>query len=92
MRNLAIFSLPMNRLLAQRLGANTRFGARNFQSSSRMMNNVFGTPKDGVYSNIPFPIKTKTIPFALPYWGVLGFFFAFPFLTTYWHLKKAGNI
>ncbi|SGZ46655.1 CIC11C00000004304 [Sungouiella intermedia] len=66
---------------------------RNFQTSSRvLLGNVYGSPKEGVYSNLPFKVKTKVVPFGVGWWGVMGFFFAFPFLTSYWHMKKAGNI
>lgn len=65
---------------------------RNFQTSAISLNKVYGTPLGGVYSNIPFQIKNrKYIPFAVYYWGTLGFFLAFPFLTTWWHLKKSGS-
>lgn len=64
---------------------------RFFSSSSRAMDKIFGSPKEGVYSNLPFKVKDRKIPLAIPYWGVLGFFFAFPFLSTYYHLKKAGS-
>ncbi|CAH2352791.1 cytochrome c oxidase subunit 8, mitochondrial [[Candida] railenensis] len=64
---------------------------RNFQTSSRSMNKIFGTPAEGVYSNLPFKVKNRKIPLSVPFWGILGFFFAFPFLASYWHMKKAGS-
>lgn len=64
---------------------------RNFQTSSRSMNKIFGTPQEGVYSNIPFKVKNRKIPLAVPFWGILGFFFAFPFLASYWQMVKAGS-
>lgn len=76
-----------------RLGLRTTRASRNFQTSSRiLLGNVYGTPKEGVYSNLPFKVKTKFIPFGVGLWGVMGFFFAFPFLASYLHMKKAGNI
>ncbi|RCK54331.1 Cytochrome c oxidase polypeptide VIII, mitochondrial [Candida viswanathii] len=68
---------------------------RNFQVSSKRLEDintiVYGHPQEGVYSNLPFKVKNrKFIPFAVYYWGVLGFFFAFPFLTSWWQLKKSG--
>lgn len=66
---------------------------RNFSSTARVSNAVFGTPKSGPYSNLPFKVHgRKLIPFQVYWWGVLGFFFAFPFLTSWWHMKKAGNL
>ncbi|EGV64154.1 hypothetical protein CANTEDRAFT_105290 [Yamadazyma tenuis ATCC 10573] len=82
----------MNRLLSQKLAINNRMMVRNFQSSSKRLSSVFGHPKEGVYSNIPFTIKRKIIPLSVYYWGTLGFFFSFPFLTTLLHLKKSGSI
>ncbi|KAK6465309.1 hypothetical protein DFJ63DRAFT_332738 [Scheffersomyces coipomensis] len=67
----------------------TRPGLR-LQSAKRM-NAWFGTPAEGKYTNIPFTVKTKFIPFKVYYWGILGTFFAFPFLTTAWQMYKAGN-
>ncbi|KAI5951860.1 COX8 [Candida jiufengensis] len=70
---------------------------RQFQQSSKLlsgdvMTQVYGTPKEGVYSNLPFQVKNrKFIPFAVWYWGVLGFFFAFPFLSTGWQMYKSGS-
>lgn len=65
---------------------------RNFQTSSRSMNSIFGSPQEGVYSNLPFKVKNTKIPFAFKWYGTLGFFFSFPFLATYWHLKKSGSL
>lgn len=82
----------MNRFLQLKsIRFQPRIVGRQFQTSSRVMNNIYGTPKSGVYSNLPFNVKRKFIPFGVYYWGILGFFFSFPFLTTYWHLYKAGS-
>ncbi|WPK23288.1 hypothetical protein PUMCH_000523 [Australozyma saopauloensis] len=78
--------------MISRVGLRAPRATRNFQVSAKSMNSVFGTPKTGTYSNIPFPVKTKRVPFALVWYGTFGFFFAFPFITAYWHMKKAGNI
>lgn len=67
---------------------------RNFQVSSKKLDMntlVYGHAKEGVYTNLPFKVQNrKFIPFAVYYWGVMGFFFAFPFLTSWWQLKKSG--
>lgn len=66
---------------------------RGFKSSAVRSNEIFGTPKSGVYSNLPFQVKNrKFIPFPVYYWSVLGFFFAFPFVSTWWQLKKSGSL
>ncbi|KAI5968862.1 COX8 [Candida margitis] len=69
---------------------------RSFQISAKLMSgdmqNIYGHPQEGVYSNLPFKVKgRKFIPFAVWYWGVLGFFFAFPFLTSTWQIYKSGG-
>lgn len=64
---------------------------RGFQTSTRTFNKIFGSPQEGVYSNLPFKVKNRKIPFSIMWFGVFGFFFAFPFLTTYRALKKAGS-
>lgn len=69
-----------------------RLATRNFQTSARTMGNkIYATPAEGRYTNIPFKVKNRKTPLALTVYGVLGFFFAFPFLTSYYHLKKAGS-
>lgn len=75
--------------MISRVGMRT---TRNFQTSARAMNSIFGSPKTGIYSNLPFKVKTSKVPFAIGWYGTFGFFFAFPFLVSYWHMKKAGNI
>ncbi|ODV76628.1 uncharacterized protein CANTADRAFT_36346, partial [Suhomyces tanzawaensis NRRL Y-17324] len=64
---------------------------RTFRSSAVASNAVYGSPKTGPYSNLPFKVKDRKIPFGLFYWSITGLFFAFPFLSTYWHMKKAGS-
>ncbi|RLV96079.1 hypothetical protein JA1_000500 [Spathaspora sp. JA1] len=66
---------------------------RTFKSSTRVMNEIYGTPAEGPYSNIPFKVVgRKFVPLPVFFWGIMGFFFAFPFITTYWHLKKSGSL
>lgn len=71
-----------------------RFAARSrtFRTSAVSLNSIHGTPKEGIYSNLPFKVKNTKLPFGIGWWGTFGFFFAFPFLSAYWHMKKAGNI
>lgn len=69
-----------------------RVARRNFQTSARSMNKIFGTPAEGVYSNLPFKVKNAKIPFSLRYWSFFGFFFLFPFMSSYYHMIKAGNL
>lgn len=67
--------------------------SRNFMTSSRVMShNPYGSPATGLYSNLPFKVHNTRIPFAFKWWGVFGFFFAFPFITCYVHMKRSGNI
>ena len=66
---------------------------RGFSSSAIRANAIYGTPKSGPYSNLPFKVKDrKFIPFGLVWWGVPGFFFLFPFMSSYWQLKKSGSL
>lgn len=45
------------------------------------------------YRVTPFKIHgRKIIPFPVLYWGTIIFFFSFPFLTTFMHLKRSGNL
>lgn len=77
--------LARSKLISQKVST------RNFQTSARSFNNIFGSPKTGVYSNIPFKVKNRKIPISFWFWGVTGSLFAFPFVSTYWHLKKSGS-
>ncbi|KAK8442695.1 hypothetical protein RJF_0599 [Candidozyma auris] len=79
-------------MMITRLGLRTTRASRNFQTSARAMNKVFGEPATGLYSNLPFKVKNTKIPFALKWWGTFGFFFSFPFITAYVHMKRAGNL
>ncbi|KAK6204822.1 uncharacterized protein RJT21DRAFT_117276 [Scheffersomyces amazonensis] len=83
-----MFTRPGLNLLNKRVFAQQQ---RGFKQSSMVMNQIFGTPASGVYSNIPFKVKTKYVPFRLAYWGILTTFFFFPFLTSGWQMYKAGD-
>lgn len=85
-------NLKTKSIMISRVGLRAARPSRNFQTSARAMNNIFGTPKAGVYSNLPFRVKGLKIPFGVYWWGTFGFFFAFPFLSSWWHMKKAGNL
>lgn len=82
-------------MMVTRLGLRAPRLSRNFMQSARNMaahENPYGHPATGVYSNLPFKVKGTKIPFGFKWWGVFGFFFSFPFLTSYVHMKRAGNI
>ena len=78
--------------MISRVGLRANQSTRSFKVSARALNSVFGTPQTGTYSNLPFPVKTKRIRFAIGFYGTATLFFAIPFMTCYWHLKKAGNL
>ncbi|GEQ71724.1 hypothetical protein JCM33374_g5410 [Metschnikowia sp. JCM 33374] len=78
--------------MISRVGLRAPRATRNFQTSAVTMNSVYGSPKTGIYSNLPFKVKDRKIPFGIVWWGTYGLFFAFPFLTAYWHLKKSGSL
>ena len=46
-------------MLARSKVITQRVSARNFQTSARSFNDIFGSPKTGVYSNIPFKVKDR---------------------------------
>jgi len=48
--------------------------------------------KEGVYSNIPFKVHNRKIPFGIVFFGFLGVGFAVPFIASFVQLKKSGNI
>lgn len=48
--------------------------------------------KEGVYSNIPFKVKDRKIPYGIIHFGFLGVGFLVPFIAVYVQLKKSGNI
>lgn len=48
--------------------------------------------KEGVYSNLPFKVLNRRIPYAFLHFGFFGLGFAVPFIAVYVQLKKHGNI
>ncbi|KAG7195262.1 uncharacterized protein KQ657_003788 [Scheffersomyces spartinae] len=74
----------------------SRTTIRSLQSSGRRLNahlpNPYGTPASGIYSNLPFKVKNRKIPLGFFWYGTLGFFFSFPFLVSWLHMYKAGNL
>lgn len=79
-------------MMISRLGLRANRATRNFQTTARAMNKVYGAPETGVYSNLPFKVKGTKIPFAFKWWGTFALFFSFPFISAYVHLKRAGNL
>lgn len=45
---------------------------------------------EGVYSNLPFKVHNRKIPFGIIHFGFFGVGFAVPFLITYVQFKKNG--
>lgn len=48
--------------------------------------------KEGVYSNIPFKVHNRKIPYGVVHFGFFAVGFAVPFISCYVQLKKSGNI
>ena len=48
--------------------------------------------KDGVYTNIPFKVHNRKIPFGVIHFGFFGVGLAVPFLIAFVQMKKSGNI
>ncbi|ODV59010.1 cytochrome c oxidase subunit VIII [Ascoidea rubescens DSM 1968] len=46
--------------------------------------------KEGVYSNLPFKVHNRKIPFAVIHFGFFGLGFAIPFIACAWQLHKSG--
>lgn len=61
---------------------------RAFSSTSRQAAHF----KEGVYSNLPFKVVDRKIPFGIVYFGFFTVGFAVPFIASFVQLKKSGNI
>ncbi|CCF56026.1 hypothetical protein KAFR_0A05910 [Kazachstania africana CBS 2517] len=47
---------------------------------------------EGVYSNLPFKVLNRKIPYGVIHFGFFGLGFAVPFLIGFVQMKKSGNI
>lgn len=61
---------------------------RTFSSTARSAAHF----KEGVYSNIPFKVHDRKIPYGVVHFGFFALGFAVPFISCYVQLKKSGNI
>lgn len=61
---------------------------RAFSSTSRQAVHF----KEGVYSNVPFKVQNRKIPFGIVFFGFMGVGFAVPFIASFVQLKKSGSI
>ncbi|KAL3231412.1 Cytochrome c oxidase subunit 8, mitochondrial [Nakaseomyces bracarensis] len=48
--------------------------------------------KEGVYTNLPFKIHNRKIPYAIVHFGFFTVGFAVPFIACYVQMKKSGQI
>lgn len=46
--------------------------------------------KEGPYSNLPFKVHNRKIPFGFIHFGFFAFGFALPFIACYVQFKKSG--
>lgn len=65
-----------------------RVAKRNFSSTVSRM----GHGPDGPYSNLPFKVHNRKIPYVVIHWTFFIVGFSTPFAITYYNLKKAGNL
>lgn len=61
---------------------------RTFASTARTAAHF----KEGVYSNIPFKVHNRKIPYGVVHFGFFAVGFAVPFIACFVQLKKSGNI
>ncbi|KAH3682950.1 hypothetical protein WICPIJ_006080 [Wickerhamomyces pijperi] len=46
--------------------------------------------EEGVYTNIPFKVHNRKIPYAIVHFSFFGLAFAIPFVAVYVQLKRSG--
>ncbi|EDO18720.1 hypothetical protein Kpol_1055p77 [Vanderwaltozyma polyspora DSM 70294] len=73
-------------MFKQLVGLSTR---RAFSSSVKAQGAHL---KDGVYTNIPFKVHNRKIPYAVVHTAFFSVGFLVPFLISWVQLKKSGNI
>lgn len=47
---------------------------------------------DGPYSNLPFAVHNRKIPYGVLHWGFFGLGMLTPVGIVYYYLKKNGNL
>ncbi|CCH58431.1 hypothetical protein TBLA_0A06400 [Henningerozyma blattae CBS 6284] len=65
----------------------TRLATRRAFSQTARANGHFA---EGVYSNIPFKVHNRKIPYGVIHFGFFTVGFSVPFLITWAHLKRSG--
>ncbi|KAH3899945.1 probable Cytochrome c oxidase polypeptide VIII, mitochondrial [Saccharomycodes ludwigii] len=60
---------------------------RSFASTMKTQGVHF---KDGVYTNIPFKVHNRKIPYAIVHFSYFLVGFAVPFIASYVQLKRSG--
>ncbi|KAL6947034.1 Cytochrome c oxidase subunit 8A, mitochondrial [Hanseniaspora vineae] len=63
---------------------------RSFTSTMRAQSGVHF--QEGVYSNLPFKVKNRKIPYGIIHFGFFALGFAVPFISCFVQLKKSGSI
>ncbi|ODV95949.1 hypothetical protein PACTADRAFT_41184 [Pachysolen tannophilus NRRL Y-2460] len=63
---------------------------RRFLSSTSQK--LSGHGDVGPYSNLPFKVKNRRVPYAIPHFIFFAAGFGIPFFACYVQLKRAGNI
>ncbi|KAL6933792.1 hypothetical protein ACO0R3_001570 [Hanseniaspora guilliermondii] len=63
---------------------------RQFSIQSKQLHQ-FGVA-DKLYSNLPFKVKNRVIPYKIVHYSFFIFGYSLPFIITYIQLKRAGNI
>lgn len=74
----------------QSFAASRNFAAR--RGFSTTLARQSGHFAEGPYSNLPFKVHNRKIPYAIIHFGFLGFGFALPFIAVYWQLYKSGSL
>ncbi|GMM34324.1 cytochrome c oxidase subunit VIII [Saccharomycopsis crataegensis] len=72
----------------------TTAAARNVVSKrafSTTTTRASGHYAEGPYSNLPFKVHNRKIPYAAIHFGFFGLGFALPFVAVGWQLYKSGS-
>lgn len=77
-----MFAKQSLRVSARNIAAKRAFSATATKKSGHFA--------EGVYSNLPFKVHNRKIPYAVVHFGFLGLGFAIPFVAVGWQLYKGG--
>ncbi|OBA16174.1 uncharacterized protein OGAPODRAFT_93190 [Ogataea polymorpha] len=77
-------------MFARAIARESRQSTRQFSSSVAKLNGHHFP--EGPYTNLPFKVHNRRIPYAIPHFLFFAIGFGIPVFAAYVQLKRSGNI